>query len=93
MSRSTTPSFDWDHPAKWQDAIEGTSAAYITYYPDLAVPHAASAIRELMRIAAEAGLKHVVLLSGRGEEGAQRAEGILKASGLSWNIVRASWFD
>ena len=45
-----------------------------------------------MRVAAEAGLEHIVLLSGRGEEGAERAEEILKASGLSWNIVRASWF-
>ena len=33
-----------------------------------------------------------MLLSGRGEEGAQRAEAVLKASGISWNIVRCSWF-
>ena len=32
------------------------------------------------------------LLSGRGEEGAQRAEEVVKASGISWNVVRASWF-
>jgi uncharacterized protein YbjT (DUF2867 family) len=43
-------------------------------------------------MAIENGLEHVVLLSGRGEEGAQRAEEVLKASGISWNIVRASWF-
>ena len=46
----------------------------------------------VVRVAAECGLKHIVLLSGRGEQGAQRAEEVLKASGLSWNIVRASWF-
>jgi uncharacterized protein YbjT (DUF2867 family) len=45
-----------------------------------------------MRIATEVGLKHMVLLSGRGEEGAQRAEQVLESSGMSWNIVRASWF-
>jgi uncharacterized protein YbjT (DUF2867 family) len=92
VSRSTSPAFDWDNPEAWRAAIEGTTAAYVTYQPDLAVPGAESTIKEFVRIAVAAGLKHIVLLSGRGEEGAQRAEEILKASGLSWNIVRASWF-
>jgi uncharacterized protein YbjT (DUF2867 family) len=92
VSRSTTPLFDWDNPATWRSAIKGTTIAYVTYQPDLAVPNAEPAIKEFVRIAAECGLKHIVLLSGRGEQGAQRAEEVLKASGLSWNIVRASWF-
>lgn len=92
VSRSTSPSFDWENPATWRPAIEGTTAAYVTYQPDLAVPNAESAIKEFVRVAAETGLKHIVLLSGRGEEGAQRAEEVIKASGIPWNIVRASWF-
>ncbi len=92
VSRSTTPSFDWENPATWRPAIEGTHSAYVTYQPDLAVPNAEATIRAFVRVAAEAGLEHIVLLSGRGEEGAQRAEEVLKASGISWNIVRASWF-
>lgn len=92
VSRSTNPSFDWENPATWRSAIEGTEAAYVTYQPDLAVPDAEPTIKAFVRVAAEAGLKHIVLLSGRGEEGAQRAEEVLKASGISWNIVRASWF-
>jgi len=92
VSRSTRPSFDWENPATWRSAIEGTDTAYVTYQPDLAVPGAESTIKAFVRAAAEAGLKHIVLLSGRGEKGAERAEEILKASGLSWNIVRASWF-
>ena len=92
VSRSTIPSFDWENPATWRSAIEGTSRAYVTYQPDLAVPNAEPAIKEFVRVAVEAGLKHIVLLSGRGEEGAQRAEEVVKASGMSWNIVRASWF-
>lgn len=92
VSRSTTPSFDWENPATWQPAIEGSSAAYVTYQPDLAVPNAEASIKEFVRIAGENGLKHIVLLSGRGEEGAQRAEEVVKASGIAWNIVRASWF-
>jgi uncharacterized protein YbjT (DUF2867 family) len=92
VSRSTTPSFDWEKSETWQSAIEGADSAYVTYQPDLAVPNAEPAIREFVRIAREAGLKHIVLLSGRGEEGAQRAEEVVKSSGISWNIVRASWF-
>ena len=34
-----------------------------------------------------------MLLSGRGEPGAQRAEAALQASGVSWTTVRASWFN
>ena len=33
-----------------------------------------------------------MLLSGRGEQGAERAEAGLANSGLDWNVVRASWF-
>lgn len=92
LSRSTTPSFDWDNPATWLAAIEGTRAAYITYQPDLAVPQALPAVQKFVDLATAVGLEHIVLLSGRGEEGAQRAEQVLMDSGLSWNIVRSSWF-
>ncbi|MCU7840955.1 MAG: NmrA family NAD(P)-binding protein [Candidatus Thiodiazotropha sp. (ex Troendleina suluensis)] len=92
VSRSTTPSFDWEKPQTWRSVIDGCASAYVTYQPDLAVPHAEPAIREFVRIAREVGLKHIVLLSGRGEAGAQRVEEVLKSSGISWNIVRASWF-
>jgi uncharacterized protein YbjT (DUF2867 family) len=91
-SRSTSPSFDWDNPETWRAVLKGTRAAYVTYQPDLAVPEAESAISAFVQMAIENGLEHVVLLSGRGEAGAQRAEEVLKASGISWNIVRASWF-
>jgi len=93
VSRSTTPSFDWEDPATWKSAIQGTRSAYVTYQPDLAVPRAEATIKAFMRVAAEAGLVHVVMLSGRGEEGAQRAEEALITSGISWNIVRCSWFN
>lgn len=92
VSRSTRPAFDWDDPATWRPAIEGTRAAYVTYQPDLAVPGAEATIKAFVQLAAKAGLQHIVLLSGRGEQGAERAEAILRNSALSWNIVRASWF-
>ncbi|KAG1660416.1 putative oxidoreductase YesF [Nymphon striatum] len=86
VSRSTSPAFDWENSDTWRSAIEGTHSAYVTYQPDLAVPNAEAAITEFVRQAKDAGLHHIVLLSGRGEEGAQRAEKILQNSGIAWNI-------
>lgn len=92
VSRSTIPKFDWEQPDSWQHTLEGASAAYVTYYPDLAVPRAQNAIRKLTRVAKAAGVEHLVILSGRGEVGAQKAEQVLINSGLDWNVVRCSWF-
>ncbi|MFC1681361.1 NmrA family NAD(P)-binding protein [Pseudomonadota bacterium] len=92
VSRSTTPRFDWADRSTWRPAIEGARAAYVTYQPDLAVPGAEADIKAWVQMAVDAKLEHIVLLSGRGESGAERAEEVVKASGLSWNIVRASWF-
>ncbi|MFY9974125.1 MAG: NAD(P)H-binding protein, partial [Chromatiaceae bacterium] len=65
----------------------------VVYAPDLAVPAAPPAIRDFTRLAARAGVRKLVLLSGRGEEEAQRCEQIVQDSGLDWTIVRASWFN
>ncbi|WP_421021773.1 SDR family oxidoreductase, partial [Klebsiella pneumoniae] len=84
---------DWLRPKGWGAALDGVSSAYVTFQPDLAVEGAADAIAELGRLAREKGLERIVLLSGRGEPGAQRAEAALQASGVPWTIVRASWFN
>lgn len=92
VSRSTTIRFDWDDRDTWSEALKGAKSAYVTYQPDLAVPKAESDIRAFVEVAIKAGIEHIVLLSGRGEEGAEKAEQILINSGLDWNVVRASWF-
>lgn len=92
-SRSAPLPFDWDREATWAPCLSGCSAAYISYAPDLAMPGAPDAIEAFCRHAKMLGLKRVVLLSGRGEVEAQRCEDIVKASGLEWTIVRASWFN
>ena len=92
VARSTAPAFDWEDPSTWRSAMAGTESAYITFYPDLAIPAAERAISDFIALAKESGLRHLVLLSGRGERGAERAETILTNSGLDWNVVRASWF-
>ncbi|MFK7860019.1 MAG: NmrA family transcriptional regulator [Granulosicoccus sp.] len=92
VSRSSTPAFNWEDSTTWRTALEGTRSAYVTFYPDLAIPSAERTVREFTELAKDVGLQHVVLLSGRGEQGAQRAEKVLINSGLDWNVVRASWF-
>ena len=92
-SRSGTPRFDWEAPASWAPALEGVSAVYISYYPDIAVPGAAEVIDAFTRLAMEHGVRRLVLLSGRGEHEAQRAEEMLKASGADWTILRCAWFS
>jgi uncharacterized protein YbjT (DUF2867 family) len=91
-SRSGKPPFDWEAPGSWAPALDGVDAVYITYYPDLAVPGATEAIEAFCAQAMRTGVRRLVLLSGRGEEEAQRAEQALIASDADWTIVRASWF-
>ncbi|MEO1656709.1 MAG: NAD(P)H-binding protein [Pseudomonadota bacterium] len=92
-SRSVTPSFDWDNEKSWDACLDGVTAAYITYAPDLAMPGATDAIQGFVDLAKRRGVKRLVLLSGRGEEEAQACERIVQAAGLEWTIVRASWFN
>ncbi|WP_420848003.1 NmrA family transcriptional regulator [Nitratireductor luteus] len=93
VSRASNIPFDWTKRETWAPALNSVSKAYVTYQPDLAVDGAEEDIAELSRLAREEGLEHVVLLSGRGEPGAQRAEAALQASGVGWTNVRASWFN
>lgn len=93
VSRSTPLPFDWTRPETWPAALAGVSMAYVTFQPDLAVEGSTEAIAEVSRLARKNGLERVVLLSGRGEPGAQRAEAALQRSGVPWTVVRASWFD
>ena len=92
LSRESHYPFDWSDRNTWKSALAGIDSVYITYFPDLAVPQAEDDLRAFVELARQQGVKHLVLLSGRGEEGAQRAEEVVQTSGLDWNIVRASWF-
>ncbi len=91
-SRSSAHPFDWEKREGWPAALADAKSAYVSFQPDLSVSWAADAIGALARTAIGCGLAHIVLLSGRGEEGAQRAEEALKASGIGFTILRASWF-
>ncbi|MGH8827086.1 MAG: SDR family oxidoreductase, partial [Jiangellaceae bacterium] len=92
-SRSGEPPFDWTDRATWAPALRGTDAAYVTYYPDLAVPGAADTIGAFADLAVDRGVRRLILLSGRGEAEAQRAEQRVQESEADWTILRSSWFS
>jgi uncharacterized protein YbjT (DUF2867 family) len=92
-SRSGEPPFDWDERATWAPALRDVESVYVSYYPDLAVPGAVAAVRSFADLAVEAGARRLVLLSGRGEEEAQRAERAVQDAGAEWTVVRCAWFN
>ena len=92
-SRNGEVHFDWDDPTSWSAALNGIDAVYLTYYPDLAIPKAPEDISRFCALAKIKGVKHITLLSGRSEPAAQVCENILMQSGISWTVVRASWFN
>jgi uncharacterized protein YbjT (DUF2867 family) len=95
-SRSGQPPFDWENPDTWPRALEGVESVYVSYYPDIAIPGAPEAVRSFAELAVQSGVRRLVLLSGRGEEEAQRAEQALRevsdGAGVEWTIVRCAWF-
>jgi uncharacterized protein YbjT (DUF2867 family) len=92
-SRSGEPKFDWQDETTWRPALRDVNSVYITFQPDLAVPGAVDTIRSFAETAVESGIRRLVLLSGRGEEGAQQSEQVVMDSGAEWTIIRASWFS
>jgi uncharacterized protein YbjT (DUF2867 family) len=91
-SRAGGVPFDWEDQATWAPALRGVTAAYVSYYPDLAAPGAPERIGAFAALAVSAGVRRLVLLSGRGEEEARAGEKELQASGADWTVLRCSWF-
>ena len=93
LSRASTPPFDWTRPQDWSLALDGVGRLYIAFVPDLAMAGSTDVIRSVVEAARAAGVERLVLLSGRGEDGARAAEDVVLASGIPSAIVRASWFS
>jgi len=92
-SRSGETRFDWQDEATWAPALAGVDAVYITYYPDLAFPGAAEIVGSFADLAVANDVRRLVLLSGRGEDGARQAEMRVQDSGADWTIVRCAFFN
>ncbi|WP_067966028.1 Rossmann-fold NAD(P)-binding domain-containing protein [Nocardiopsis trehalosi] len=91
-ARSAAPSFDWTDRATWGPELEGVDAAYIAYSPDAGFPGAAEAVGGWARRAVAAGVRRLVLLTGRGEAGAVRTEEAVRATGADLTVLRAAFF-
>ncbi|MEH3139650.1 MAG: NAD(P)H-binding protein [Mycobacterium kyogaense] len=92
--RSATP-FDWAAPSGWNAVLHDVTAAYIV------APTVPGPVHDFVTQAAAAGVQHVVLLSGRGADDwgdssfgrdMRDAEDAVRASRLSWTIVRPNNF-
>jgi uncharacterized protein YbjT (DUF2867 family) len=92
-SRSGEPPFDWEDRVTWAPALRDVGSVYVSSFPDLAVPGAVATVRSFAELAVESGIRRLVLLSGRGEEEAQRAELAVQQAGAEWTIVRCSGFS
>jgi uncharacterized protein YbjT (DUF2867 family) len=91
-SRSAVPPFDWDDTSTWAPVLRGVKSAYVSYYPDVALPGAAETVGSFAALAVKSGVPRLVLLSGRGEPGAEQAEQAVGASGAEVTILRSAWF-
>ncbi len=92
-SRSGSPAFDWEDAGTWDAALDGITKAYVTYYPDLAFPGVSELIAEFAAAAVARGVEKIVLLSGRGEDGAVASEESVRTSGAAWTVVRCNWLN
>lgn len=91
-SRSTPVPLDWNSPATWPAALQGMSAAFIAYSPDLAFPGVPEILYGFAEQAKQAGLRQLVLLSGRGEQGARDSVEAVRAAGVPTTALYAAWF-
>ena len=90
-SRSGQPPFEWGDESTWAPVLQGVRAVYVPY-PDVVIPGATKATRAFAELAIEHGVTRLVLLTGRGEHEAQRAEREVQATGADVTIVRCAWF-
>ncbi|GAA4020434.1 NAD(P)H-binding protein [Allokutzneria multivorans] len=91
LSRSTEIPFDWADRDTWEAALDGGGALYLIPPPGLGPVH------EFVRRAVDAGVRRIVVLSGRGSDtyhfqGILRTERAARESGVDWTILRPNHF-
>ena len=95
-SRSSATPFDWSDPGTWDAALRGVAAAYVV------PPTVPGLVHDFVAQAQTAGVRRLVLLSGRGADtwgdspfgvDMRSAEDAVRASSLEWTVLRPNNFD
>ncbi|MFI1753505.1 SDR family oxidoreductase [Streptomyces sp. NPDC020571] len=94
-SRSSPTPFDWFRPADWGQVLRDVTTAYVV------PPSVPGPVHDFVARAEAAGVRRLVLLSGRGADDwgdsafgldMRSAEDAVRGSTLEWTILRASNF-
>ncbi|WP_328606760.1 NAD(P)H-binding protein [Amycolatopsis sp. NBC_00345] len=94
-SRSSETRFDWSDPGSWDAALRDIAAAYVV------APFVPGPAHEFVARAEAAGVRRLVLLSGRGADtwgdsafglDMRSAEEAVRGSSLEWTVLRPSNF-
>ncbi|MGV9270700.1 NAD(P)H-binding protein [Kitasatospora sp. NPDC003701] len=94
-SRSGPTRFDWSDPGGWDAALRGVAVAYVV------APSVPGPVHEFVARAESAGVRRLVLLSGRGADtwgdsafglDMRSAEDAVRRSALEWTVLRPSNF-
>lgn len=88
---------DLDSPTTWPAALDGVTAAYLMEPEIQATEEGQRRVPRFVDAAVAAGVRRLVLLSTPGVDGNEahplwRVEEAIKNSGLTWTIVRPTWF-
>lgn len=95
-SRSSPTRFDWADPDGWDEVLRDVAAVYVVAPP---VP---GPVHGFVARAEAAGVRRLVLLSGRGADtwgdsdfgrDMRSAEDAVRGAALEWTVLRASNFD
>ncbi|PWW56895.1 NAD(P)H-binding protein [Actinokineospora spheciospongiae] len=95
-SRSSSTGFDWADPDGWDAVLAGVTAAYVV------APTVPGPVHGFVARAEAAGVRRLVLLSGRGADtwgdsafglDMRSAEDAVRGSALDWTVLRPSNFD
>ncbi|REE99944.1 uncharacterized protein YbjT (DUF2867 family) [Thermomonospora umbrina] len=92
-SRTGEPPFDWEDPSTWAGPFAGVTSAYLMYYPEVEWPGAADAVGAVARLAVDAGVERLVLLSARNQDEAVRCEDAVRSLPVEWTIVAPASFN
>ncbi|WP_374775302.1 NAD(P)H-binding protein [Streptomyces sp. NBC_01310] len=93
-SRKGPHRFDWSDENTWEPVLRGAGAAYLV---DSQLADAAESMRSFGKLAVDAGVERLVLLSARdwvvpaGEEKLP-CERAVRESGAEWTILKPAWF-